>query len=188
MRKLRALAVAALLFGAAPAGADAPAVNYAAAEASISYQIVHKLHKFRGTSRKIEARGRILPDGKAQVMVRVPVESFDSGNANRDAHMKEAVEAARFAAVELKAAAEGVQVPDRFPATIEKKFSGELIFHGVKQPIEVPAQLTFESADRLKVGARFSISLDSFKVERPSLMFVKVDDAAAIEVTMVMKK
>src|SRR4051812_4949328 len=64
------------------------------AASTVSYTIVHKLHKVQGKTAKVEGKGRILPDGKAQVMVRVPVESFDSGNANRDAHMKEAVEAA----------------------------------------------------------------------------------------------
>ena len=38
-----------------------------------------------------------------------------------------------------------------------------------------------ESANRIRASASFAISLDSYKVERPSLMFVKVDDQLKID-------
>ena len=51
---------------------------------------------------------------------RAPLDSFDSGNSNRDEHMKEAVEAARYPLVELKAATS----PTR-EMTVEGKPVGE---------------------------------------------------------------
>ena len=188
---MRILTAAALiLLCAAPVRADDAGLILAVdgAASKITYQIIHKLHKVSGVSTKVEGKGKILADGKVQVMVRIPVESFDSGNANRDAHMKEAVEAAKFPNVEIKAATDGLRLPTTFPSTVDKTFQGELSFHGIKQGVSLPVRLVFESADRVRVTVHFPVSLDGFKVERPSLMFVKVEDAAQIDADLVFKK
>jgi hypothetical protein len=90
--------------------------------------------------------------------------------------------------VEIKALAEGVFAPARFPTTEKKTFKAQLSFHGVKQVMEVPIELTWESPTKVKAETRFDVSLESFHVERPSLMFVKVNDALGIEATVVFKK
>jgi len=148
---------------------------------SVTYTLVHKLHKFSATSKKAEGKASLLGDGKAQVMVRVPVESFDSDNVNRDAHMKETVEAAKFPTVELKALGDGLAAPASFPATVKKAFKVQLLFHGIKQLFEVPVEITWEAANKVRATTNFRISLDGYKIERPSLMFVKVDDEIAID-------
>ena len=154
---------------------------------TVSYKIVHKLHTVTGTSKGPEGKARILPDGKAQVMITIPVQTFDSGNSQRDAHVKETLSAATFPTVTLKALGEGITVPTTFPTTLEKTFKGELTFHGEKKTMEFPVKLVFESATRVTATAAFQISLEGFKVERPSLLLVKVDDAAKIEVSLVFK-
>src|SRR4051812_38009232 len=103
MKPLTALALPlglALVAGAAFADED---LGVDRGKSSITYHLVHKLHKFDGISKQVDGKARLLGDGRAQVMVRAAVESFDSGNSNRDEHMKETVEAARFPTVELKA-------------------------------------------------------------------------------------
>jgi polyisoprenoid-binding protein YceI len=169
---------------AAPAQA-APAAGslLSAKESKLTYHLVHKLHKFDGVSSKAEAKARIHPDGKVQVMVKVPVESFDSGNANRDSHMKETIEAARFPTVELKAMGEA-PTPATFPTTVERTFKGELAFHGVKKMLDIPVKLTYTSGTSIKAEATLKLSLEDFKIERPSLMFVKIDNEMPIEVSI----
>ena len=96
---MRSLLIATVLVAAtAVARAQAPAeeLTVLPASSSITYHLVHKMHRVDGVSHKVEGKARLTPDGKAQVMVRAPSESFDSGNVNRDAHMKEAVEAAKY--------------------------------------------------------------------------------------------
>ncbi len=189
---MRTSLLLALLLVATPAFAQAPAAPGAAASAnlsvsqkdsSITYRLIHKLHKFDGVSKQVEGKGRILPDGKAQVMVRAKVESFDSGNANRDSHMKETVEAARFPLVELKATGDA-GVPATFPATVDRTFSAELSFHGIKKTLNIPVKLTWASAQSVRADAHLTLSLEEFKIERPSLMFVKIDDAMEVHVVL----
>ncbi len=165
-------------------------VNFsvAPAQSTLSYEIVHKLHKVRGVSKKLEGKARVLPDGKAQVMLRVSSESFDSSNVNRDAHVKEVVEAAKYPSIDLKAGTDGLVLPTTFPATVEKTFKAQISFHGVQKVIDLPVKLNFDSADSVHVQVTLNLSLDEFKIERPSLMFVKVDDAMKIDADVVLTK
>ena len=178
---MQKLTFAVILVAAATARAQAPVAEFHVASGEITYHLVHKMHKVDATSHKVEGKARIAPDGKAQVMVRAPSESFDSGNVNRDAHMKETVEAAKYPWVELKALGDGMAPPATFPTTEHKTFKAQLGFHGVQQVFDLPVEVTWESPTSVKAATTFAISLDGYKIERPSLMFVKVDDELKID-------
>lgn len=153
---------------------------------SLTYKLHHKLHEVEGTAKPTEGVARLLPDGTLQVAVRANVADFDSGNANRDAHMKEVTEASKYPVVEFKGVASGVKLPTTFPAELPVTLKGQVTFHGVKQPVEVPLKVKFTSAKEAVADGTFSISLDAYKVERPSLMMVKVDDALVLQPHLVL--
>ena len=193
----RAAALLGLLLASLALGGPARAEEAAAAPrdlavrpgSTVSYRVVHKLHAVVGVTRAVEGVVRLLPGGGVQAMVRVQVADFDSGNGNRDAHMLEVTEAARFPTVTLKAAgalppsARAGQGPgDSAPAgRVELTLRGELTFHGVTRPLEIPVTVTFASPSRATAAGTLTASLDAFGVERPALLFVKVDDG--LEVT-----
>ena len=52
-----------------------------------------------------------------------------------------------------------------------------------KEP-EHSGQLTYQSATSIKAEAHLTLSLDEFKIERPSLMFVKIDDAMQVDIAL----
>jgi polyisoprenoid-binding protein YceI len=186
LRPLLAATALAWLAGPPAARAD-ETYKVDPAASTLTYHLVHKLHRFDGTSKLVEGRARLVDDGRAQgqvpvevpiqVIVRAPIDSFDSGDSNRDAHMKEAIEAARYPVVELKAA--GAVARDAAPA--EHTLTALVTFHGVQKQVQVPVSIVFESPSRVHARSRFSISLEEFRVERPSLMFVKVDDALVVD-------
>jgi hypothetical protein len=89
-------------------------------------------------------------------------------------------EAARLPYVQLKAVADGVRV-ERYPAELEVPLRGVLEFHGVTREVGVTARVHLASPGRAAVEATFPVSLTGHAVERPSLLFVKVDDR--IEIT-----
>jgi polyisoprenoid-binding protein YceI len=78
-------------------------------------------------------------------------------------------------------------MPTSFPATVEKTLKGKLSFHGVDKQVELPVKVLFNSASSATATTQLSISMDEFKIERPSLMFVKVDDALKIDVNLTLK-
>ncbi|MEO6950204.1 MAG: YceI family protein [Polyangia bacterium] len=153
-------------------------------ESRVTYHIVHKFHKVDGVSKKVEGRVRILPTGVAQVAIRVPVESFDSENVNRDEHMKETVEAAKFPIVEVKATGDGMTMPTTFPSTMTKNMTAQVTFHGISHTIEIPVTVVFLAANKVVATTSFPISLDAYKVARPSLLFVKIDDAMKLDASL----
>ena len=146
---------------------------------TLSYKLIHKFHEVTGTARAVDGKARLQPGGEVQVMVRARVDAFDSGNGNRDAHMQEVTEAARYPHVLLKAVG-AITLPTSYPAEVQVALQGELTFHGLSRPVTVAAKVTFTAPDAASVAASFPISLDGFGVERPSLLFVKVDDAVVI--------
>jgi len=165
---------------AASAHADDGVVYSVDSHASkITYTLVHKAHTVVGVAKK-DIDGKVkLSKGDAQLMVRVPVASFDSENSNRDTHMQEAVEASKHPNVELKAVADGVAPGKNGKAVLK----GKLTFHGISHPVEIPVDVIWNGKTATVVG-QFSISLDAYKVERPSLLFVKVEDKLDLAVDL----
>jgi polyisoprenoid-binding protein YceI len=146
----------------------------------VAYKLVHKFHTVTGTCRQVEGKARIAPDGSVQVQVRALTACFDSGNANRDAHMKEAVDAARFPYVEIKATAAAGSV-GATAGQVEVPLQGRISLHGVEQPFSATFKASFSSPERTTVAGAFPISLESFQIERPQLLLVKVDDKVVIQ-------
>lgn len=163
--------------------ADGPVDLAVKPGSTLAYTLVHKFHEVVGVSRTVEGKARLLPGGGVQVMVRARVDSFDSGNGNRDAHMLEATEAARFPFVTLKAVG-AVAAPAAYPAEAAVTLRGELSFHGVTRAVEVPVTVAFTSPRAATAEAGLTISLDGHGVERPSLLFVKVDDPLVVKASL----
>jgi len=170
-----------LLASTLPAGGwsvDPPA-------STVRYTIVHKLHHVEGITHDMEARAVVKDDGSVLAMVRVPITSFRSGDANRDEHMLEAMEAGKFPYVVFKGIARlgAAREPPSGPATMD----GEVEFHGVSTPVTVPVSLLLQQDGSVRARGSFDVSLDSHHVQRPSLLFVKIDDDCHIDFDLVMR-
>lgn len=146
-------------------------------EGSLTYTLVHKLHEVQGTTHALEGRAQVQPDGSARVQVRAKVSSFDSGNSNRDEHMREVTHEATHPYATVKGTLTHVALPLAAPADLTLHATVEL--NGVKQAAEIPIRLTQDGA---RVRAKFSVpvSLEGFQIDRPELLFVKVDDRVVL--------
>lgn len=147
-------------------------------EGTLSYRVVHKLHEVQGTTRQVEGKALVEPDGNAIVQVRVKLASFDSGNANRDQHMREVTHEATHPYASLKAMVPGVRLP--LPAPLEVTLRASVEVNGVRQPASIPARLAPEGP-ALRATFSFPISLEAFHVERPSLLLVAVEDRVVVD-------
>ena len=177
-------AILALLLSAGlPAGT---VLSLDAAQSEIRYTVVHKLHQVEGRSREVEGKAVVREESLVISQVRVPVASFRSGDANRDSHMLEAVQAGSFPFATWKGVIRlgpGGEVPAA-PAVMD----GEVEFHGVKRSLSVPVRIAAQPDGSLRVQATFEVSLDAHGVDRPSLLFVKVNDACSVAVDIVLRR
>jgi len=169
---------AALLLSAAAHADEARPLLLALEKGEVSYTVVHKLHQVTGATRKLEGLARLMPGGPTLVQVRAPVATFDSGNSNRDAHMREATHEPLHPVAEVKGTLPPVTLPISGPQELTLDARVEL--NGIQQKHAIPVHL--EPSGPRGVRARFSfpISLDAFQVERPELLLIKIDDRAVI--------
>jgi len=159
------------------AAAAAPPHAFDLKEGTLSYTVVHKLHEVKGTTHALEGRALVQPSGALRVQVRAKIASFDSGNSNRDEHVREVTHEPLHPYVQIKGSAAGL--PLAVSAPVDVTLDGTIELNGVQkeQPIAVHLE---PQPGGVRARFSFSISLDAFKVERPELLFVQVDDKAVI--------
>lgn len=139
-------------------------------ESYITYKITHPLHEVEAKSQ--DAYCVILADLPEKlikkVAVQVDVTSFDSGNSNRDSHAMETVNAitypdARFISTSIVPKSDSLEV------------EGELTFHGVTKNISMEVFPDW-TKNKLVVTGKFNISLTAFKIKRPALFLIPIND------------
>jgi polyisoprenoid-binding protein YceI len=148
-------------------------------ETSITYKMVHPLHEIEATSKEADLQVEADPSKKEieSVSARVDVTTFDSGNSNRDSHAMEVIDAITYPEVDFVSSSI-TQVGDSL------KVTGKLTFHGVTQDIVALAASKW-SSDKLEVRGSFNLSLTAFKIERPALLMIPVEDALRFTFTAV---
>jgi polyisoprenoid-binding protein YceI len=72
--------------------------------------------------------------------------------------------------------------PGAKPATLALR--GELDFHGVKRPVEVPVTVEVDRDGSARVRGKLTVSLEAHRIERPSLLMIKLDDACVVELDL----
>jgi len=149
------------------------------ATSTLRYVVVHKLHQVDATSKQVEGRAVVKPDGTVLTEVRAQVASFRSGDGNRDEHMLETMNVSSYPYVTFKGRGSA--------GAGEVQMQGQVDFHGVKKAYTVPLQVEPQGDGALHVTGGFDISLDGHHVERPSLLFVKIEDSCHIDVDLTLQ-
>jgi polyisoprenoid-binding protein YceI len=176
--KVRTLAMGGLMCLACTAAvAQSRILDASKEESSVTYRLVHPLHKIEATSKEMHYRLDVDPSTKEikRVSARVEVLTFDSGNSNRDSHAMEVIDAitypdVRFSSTAIAQNGDSVRV------------EGKLLFHGVTKPVVILASLEW-SKDRLIVHGTFDVSLEAFAIERPSLLMIPVEDTLSFSIS-----
>ena len=137
---------------------------------SITYRINHSLHHIEATSKDGWFRVEVDPGKKEikSVKAQVDVMTFDSGNSNRDSHALEVVESIKYPDVTFTSTSITQNADSIF-------VTGKLTFHGVAGDVLMKGVVSW-SDNKLNVQGGFDISITAYKMERPSLLFVPVDD------------
>ena len=156
--------------------------EYTIKEGEVTYYGYHLLHDWKGTSKQIG--GNFTFESSLENfdgIISIPVKSFDSGNSNRDSNML----------VYCK----GIKYPDISfrPKEIIKNdnlviINGMLEFAGNVQNLTTSANIKAISDNSFSAEGKFDILLSKFDIERPSLLFTKIEDRISIEYTIIGEK
>ena len=176
-------ALAALAFGG-PAPRAQTAYRIDPAHSEIVYSMSHPAHSWTGESHQVSGsltvRGAAVTGGTVQA----PVQSFTSGNRNRDSHMAETTESYLYPTVTFEA-----QTVTTLPAaerTAEQNATvrGVLTFHDVARPVTVPVRIDV-SGGRAHLTGSFDVTITEFGMDRPSLLGIKTRDWIGLRLNLV---
>ena len=111
--------------------------------------------------------------------LRVNLSTFDSGNSNRDSNMLTYLEAFNYPDVVFVSSDIFIKGENAF-------INGKLSLHGVIKEIDTMAKLSL--ADGFIASGTFNILLSDFGIERPALLFKKINDEIKIEYMIIGKQ
>jgi hypothetical protein len=149
--------------------------TYETSASSVKYSMVHKLHSWEGVSKelKVATKWNEQKNEIEQISIVVNVATFNSGLSSRDSHMMEVLDGLTypriiFSSSSVQYTPEGILV------------KGKLQFHGVERMIETKVKQE-KINRRLVFSGSLPVLLEDYKVERPGLLFVKVDNLVKID-------
>lgn len=147
-------------------------------ESTLTYHVSHPLHQTDGVSHAARGKG-VCHDGQCDFLVAVPVKSFDSGDSNRDLHMRQVTKGAEFPMVAVR-----TRLPENdskaatIYADLEIQFAGQTAHYK-----QVAFQLTLQGSE-IKITGTIPATLSDFKIEPPTLLTLPVKNEIPIHVEM----
>ena len=184
MRYAFALSTLALLLLARPAlGAEV-----ASSAIEVSFHISHPAKEYDS---------KLLPNGASatvsfdpadmstlRLKASIKVEMFNSDNSRRDSHMIETLEGLVFPTIDWTVeSVSGLTGPVK-AGTFEIQATGPMTLHGVTQQLTIPVKLVIDDAGHISAESSFSLSLEAWGIERPTLIFIPIADEVPIQVRM----
>lgn len=140
------------------------------------------LHSFTGVSDQLVGR---IDLGGNTVDFYVDLNTLDTGNGKRDKDMRKTLDTEQFPFAEFFGSFASAPDPQRAgPQDVEVR--GKFTIHGVTKTIRVPGTVTF-GPKGLRVQAAWTLRLDDYAIEPPSLLIIKVDEEQAISLDILLK-
>ena len=174
-RRLLAVVFALLLFTPLPVLAQAGS-QWVAAQSTLTYHMTHPLHDVDGTSHAAKGKG-VCGNGQCVFLIAVPVNSFNSGDTNRDLHMLEATRGAAFplAVVHARFPASQLQ-SSTIDADLEVQFAGQSHTYD-----HVPFRRTADGAG-MRIAGTIPLTCSDFEIQRPTFLGVPIKNDIPVSV------
>jgi hypothetical protein len=147
-------------------------------QSALTYHMSHPMHEVSGVSHAAKGRG-VCHDGQCDFLIAAPVNSFDSGDSNRDLHMVEATRGAQFPMVIVRT---------RFPqaestsstvyADLEVQFAGQTAEYKHVQFQRVA------QGSHVQISGTVPATCSDFKIDRPSFLTVPIKNEIPVRVEM----
>jgi len=122
----------------------------------VTYDAVVGERRISGASHSLHWSANQVADDRAQVQLRVPVDSFDSDHAGFDSLVRSALQSDRYPFIEVEGDVRG------------DWFEGTLTMHGVSRPLAVRIAIA-RAGTQLIARTSFPIDLDQFGISVPSV-------------------
>lgn len=150
----------------------------------ISFHVTHPMKKVNGTCKeikidavKLKKKGDAL-ELESPFTITIPSQKLNTGDENRDSHILEILNYPE--AKEITAEIKSIEKKDNYT------INGILTINSVSVPFQ--SEAIVKSADgKLHVEGSVSVKFSELKLERPSLLFIKVNDLITIKYKFVLE-
>lgn len=169
--------VVALLLAAASLPVHAQS-QWALVRSSLTWHIVHPVHTAEGTSHDARGKG-VCGNGSCDFLIAVPLNTFKSGDANRDLHMLEIVRGAQYPMVVVR-----TQLPQSelnqptVQANLTIQFAGQTV-----QYKDVPFQRTQQGND-VEIKGTIPATCTDFRITPPSFLMMPIQNGIPVTVDL----
>ena len=151
------------------------AKNYKIDSSLVTYFGNHVLHKWEGSTNDVQ--GVVLFNevkNQYECNISIPLSTFSSGNDSRDSNMLIYCKAFDFPNISFQSTS--IKVNES-----RLEIEGKIEFAGEEKEIKTNAKLNRLDNNLFAIDGELDILLSEFKVERPSLLFVEIEDLVNIK-------
>ena len=161
------------------AGADS---QWSLAQSTLTYHVSHPLHDTDGVSHAARGKG-VCHAGQCDLLIAVPVKSFDSGDSNRDLHMLQVTRGGEFPLITVRTRLpEADSASAKILADLEIQFAGQTVTYK-----QVAFECSVES-NQTRISGTIPATLAAFKIDPPSLFAIPVKNEMPVRVEMTWRK
>lgn len=172
------LVTALVLAGSVAASAQAQWILVAS---RLTYHMSHPVHEIDGTSTAAKGKGT-CQGGTCSFLIAAPVNTFTSGDSNRDLHMLQVVKGAEFPMVVVRTTfPESQLASSTLYADLEVQFAGQTAHY---------AHVAFQktgSGNEAHITGTIPSTCSDFKIDRPSFLTVPIKNEIPVKVDMTWK-
>lgn len=145
------------------------------AESRVWFDADARLSTFRGHTQHVTGRvtlSGVAPPQVADATVSIDAASLETGNAERDAEMREKfLEVKTFPSIEYRITDLLTPRPAADGGSWDVVLLGRLTVHGVAREVQVPTTVRL-AADRITAQGQVRLDMRDFKIRVPRLLFI----------------
>jgi len=172
MKRLCTLLLLAL---ALPARAQS---SWVLVSSTLTWHISHPMHEVDGSSHAARGKGNCSA-GECDFLIAAPLNTFNSGDSNRDLHMLEVVRGAEYPMVVVRTRLPQSELTDStISADLEIQFAGQAVRYN-----RVPFQRTAHGAN-IEISGVVPATCSDFKIDRPSFLTIPIKNEIPVRVDL----
>ena len=147
----------------------------------VSFTVTHSFKTIIGRCNSVLTEGLKIerdPAGhfslKGPFTLMVAIADMKTGNGNRDSHMYEILNFPRYKNIQIvvdKAVSSG---------TDQYRLDGRITLNGIAKSFSSTARAN-QTSNSVEINGQLTLLLSDFKIERPSLLFITIEDRIPVE-------
>jgi hypothetical protein len=148
-------------------------------QSTLTWHVTHPMHEVAGTSHGAKGKGTCA-NGECNFLIAVPVNTFNSGDSNRDLHTLQVVRGAEFPMVIVRTSLPQAELTSpTISADLEIQFAGQTARYS-----HVPLHRVQHGKD-VEITGTIPATCSDFKIERPSFLTVPIHNEIPVDLDVV---